>query len=77
MRVVVHGLATVVTLSQRNLRELYHLEQAAQAQGMSDLPYLIKNDGKGGQLIVQIERDDVHYGNPNSDYDGHPDAVPV
>ena len=30
--------------------------------------------GTGSLILVQVERDDVHY---RSDYDGHPDKAPV
>lgn len=62
---VAKGGTVVVSLSQRNIRELYHFTQAAQYGSAGDLPYLVKVKN-GQRLVVQVERDDVHYPRVNS-----------
>ena len=58
----------VITLSQKNVRELYHMMQLSNAQAVEgeypsngDTPMLYKALGTEQQLVVQVETDADHY----------------
>lgn len=67
----------VLTLSQRNVRELYHMMQLSNAQAVEGrttdtLPMLFKAIGAAEQIVVQVETDDVHYA-----YREYPQALAI
>ena len=62
----------VITLSQRNVRELYHMMQLSNAQAVEHTPdgfppMLYKELGTERSLVVTVETDNAHYGRPGPD----------
>lgn len=60
------GNVTVISLSESNVEELYYMMKqhqvaAARKRLVNATPYLFKADAGNGGLVVQIERDLLHY----------------